>query len=223
MKNVTLWLLIPLSLVLIASSSSFPALATPLGEEGFKTLIDQNPDLLIFDIRLRELYEVGHLRGAINVDPDLETEDQVAAVLVELVGRNISKSHPLALLCNCPNGGFAKVVEDHLNTQGYHNTAHLDKSFSYWTDPAYLVAGPTPAGTTTLSVIPENFGQGSGSAEMVLISVIALAILSLVAGLVIYMKTGPVNKSKKNSSGPRNQRQSSNRSNPKRKRRRNTR
>ena len=154
-------------------------------KSGIKAVMDDNSDEIIIDIRWDDIYKKGHLSGAYLIDSSLSEDKQHQQAISILQSRNANASTPIIMLCNCEGGHLASNMEVYLNSVGYKNTYHLSESFSYWSDPSYLISGSSITGNTYLSSIPEEF-NGPQTASPLNNPLFILALLGI-GGIGIYL------------------------------------
>jgi rhodanese-related sulfurtransferase len=164
-----------------------PVNAGATDEQGIINVLDNNSNEIIIDIRWYEVYKVAHLPGARLIDSSLPEETQHSQAITVLNQLNANYTTPIILLCNCPDGHFAKNMEDYLNSVGYTNTYHLKTTFSDWKNPAYLISGEEITGNAFLTSIPANLaGVGPSPLENPIFILGILAIGG--AGLYFVMR-----------------------------------
>ena len=150
-------------LFLISQLSFKSGNAIGTDETGIKAVLDGYSDEIIIDIRWEDIYNKGHLSGAYLIDSSLSEDIQYQQAISILQDRNANASTPIIMLCNCEGGHLASNMEVYLNSVGYKNTYHLSDSFSLWSDPSYLISGPSVTGNSYLSSIPDFNGSPAPS------------------------------------------------------------
>jgi rhodanese-related sulfurtransferase len=161
--------------------------STDLGEEDFYAFITQ-PNAIILDIRWPAVYREAHLQGAILLDNSRFTSESArnSQALVILNNMNASFDTPIGLLCNCPDGGQARMVESFLIKQEYSNTAHFKYSFDTWSNFIQLVSGDSPDGDP-LPSDPFDSDNNFFESLLFLFGIIALPLMAI--GTYFYRKT----------------------------------
>ncbi|MHA1992087.1 MAG: rhodanese-like domain-containing protein [Candidatus Hodarchaeales archaeon] len=114
----------------------------PVDEIGLIEFLNNNPDVIIIDIRWQEVYEQGHLADAYLIDSSL-TDEQIQTRTMEIINsRGANSSTAIGMYCNCGDGSEAAKLESYLISQGYTNTVWLTTSFSLWQDESFIITGP---------------------------------------------------------------------------------
>ena len=102
-----------------------------------RTQVEQGSDLIVLDVRERDAYEAGHVRGAMHI-PRGQIELRINQALPDPTRR--------ILLC-CELGQISTLAAATLREMGFGSALALDGGMKAWREAAYpLVAGPTPAG-----------------------------------------------------------------------------
>jgi len=181
-------------MLIFSLNQTAPNSASDVTELELILKLNENPDTLILDIRWEDVYQNGHLKGAILIQSGLSEPNQhkEADKIIKL--KRVNKTQPIATLCNCEDGGFAKRMEQYLNTNGYLNTFHLSTSFSTWTNTDILVGGPDPDGFPVTG-IPDLIGIANTNPFNDIGFIFLIAIVGGIGGYFIYTATQkPVNK-----------------------------
>ena len=85
-----------------------------------KTLVDTNQDLIIVDVRTREEYEQGHIKGAILVPYDKIAESR----------ENIEKFTDKPILIYCKTGRRSAISIEALREYGFSKIYHMGEGIS---------------------------------------------------------------------------------------------
>jgi len=94
------------------------------------------PPLLLLDVREREAFRAGHLRGAVNI-PRGELELRADRELPDPTARIVSY---------CQYGKVSTLAAHTLRTMGYQRAVALDGGLDAWASAGHLLdAAPTPA------------------------------------------------------------------------------
>lgn len=76
-----------------------------------KEMIEENPDIIILDVRTKEEFDEGHIQGSILI-PDYEIEEKAAEILTD---------PSAAILVYCRSGRRSKEAAKTLTSLGYRN------------------------------------------------------------------------------------------------------
>ncbi|MHA1983377.1 MAG: rhodanese-like domain-containing protein [Candidatus Hodarchaeales archaeon] len=169
------------SLLFIIGIFVLPAQAVSVDETGFKSFINENIDtVVIIDIRWQEVYDLGHIKGALLIDSSGTSE--VKESILDSYLQSASLDTPVALYCNCPDGHEAAVLNSYLDGKGYTNLAWLRTSFALWQDYSYLetISGQELSG-------PVNNNSGGFYLDPLVIGIFGGGIVIL-AGSYLYLQ-----------------------------------
>jgi rhodanese-related sulfurtransferase len=127
------------SLLLIIGIFVLPAQTVSVDETGFKSFINENSDtVVIIDVRWQEVYDLGHIKGALLIDSSGTDGVKQSILDSYLQANDATLDTPIALYCNCPDGHEAVLLNSYLESKGYTNLAWLRTSFSLWQDYSFL-------------------------------------------------------------------------------------
>lgn len=173
--------------------------ATSLNEEETISLLTNNPDTLIIDIRWQDIYNEYHLRGAILVANSNPYKDhqQAAEVALQVANQqtNYNYSQSILVVCNCPvslekdqggGGTYASDAAEFLETNGYTDVYHFYGSFSTWENGLWLVSGSNPDGPPATTSGEIN----SGGDNQIILILGVLIILGGSGGFIFYAMRG---------------------------------
>ncbi|MHA2365960.1 MAG: rhodanese-like domain-containing protein [Candidatus Hodarchaeales archaeon] len=158
-----------------------------MNEEDFYSFVNQ-PNTIILDIRWPDVYKKGHLPGAILLDNSIYTTEPARNSRASVILGETLKNTSIGLLCNCPDGHQARLVEEYLNGEGYTNTGHMKYSFETWSNHLQLVSGSSPQGDGYVTA-PIDWGTGGGFLEspLVIFSIVAIPLFTV--GIYFFYKT----------------------------------
>jgi rhodanese-related sulfurtransferase len=90
-----------------------------------KTLIEENPDLVILDVRTKSEYDEAHIEGAINI-PVQELEERID---------ELSKIDNILIYCRTGNRSSQAV--NILKSNGFTKFYHMNKGITGWNSAGY--------------------------------------------------------------------------------------
>lgn len=92
-------------------------------------------DYYVIDSRTKEMYDAGHIQGAISLDSSVTfTVDHVATMAQ--VAKAIPEKDAI-ILVHCGAGTKARIVQAHLKAEGYTNVFVLDNPITIGKDGGY--------------------------------------------------------------------------------------
>lgn len=97
-------------------------LETKVNIEQAKKLIDENKELIIFDVRTKEEYDSGHIKNAILTPYDQINEN------IELIKQYKEKS----VLVYCRTGRRSTIATKSLIDNGFDKIYHMHEGISMW-------------------------------------------------------------------------------------------
>lgn len=97
-------------------------LETKVNIEQAKKLIDENKELIIFDVRTKEEYDSGHIKNAILTPYDQINEN------IELIKQYKEKS----VLVYCRTGRRSTIATKSLIDNGFGKIYHMHEGISMW-------------------------------------------------------------------------------------------
>jgi rhodanese-related sulfurtransferase len=133
------------SIFIISIFSSFFPLnevnAIGTDESKIISILIANPNSIILDIRWQDVYDVGHLPGAVLIDNGIfNTVGLRNNESLRIIGGALL-NNPIIIICNCPDGSQAREIDTYLTDLGYNNAFHLQYSFSTWKDQNFIITG----------------------------------------------------------------------------------
>jgi len=108
---------------------SVPRTYTGLKSKEAKEHMDQNKDVLVIDVRTREEYQKGHIKGARNIPVD------------QLEKRKGSIPRDKDLILYCQTGGRSVRAIRTLELAGYTRLYNMDEGFRGWSRAGYPPRG----------------------------------------------------------------------------------
>lgn len=112
MKRFALLFFTLLTLLTACGGETTEMTYTQISQEEAKTMMDAHSDAIILDVREREEYDAGHIKGAVLLPVDTITEEAAAEV--------ISEKDDLVLVY-CRSGNRSKRAASALVSLGYNN------------------------------------------------------------------------------------------------------
>lgn len=97
-------------------------LETKVNIEQAKKLIDENKELIIFDVRTKEEYDSGHIKNAILIPYDQINEN------IDLIKQYKEKS----VLVYCRTGRRSTIATKSLIDNGFGKIYHMHEGISMW-------------------------------------------------------------------------------------------
>jgi rhodanese-related sulfurtransferase len=172
------------SLLFIIGIFVLPTQGVSVDETGFKSFIMDNSDtVVIIDIRWQDVYDKGHIKGALLIDSSGTSEVKQSILDSYLQSKGATLETPVALYCNCPDGHEAAVLNSYLDGKGYTNLAWLKTSFALWQDYSFL---ETASGQELSG--PVNNNSGGFYLDPLVVGVVGGGIVIL-AGSYFYLQS----------------------------------
>lgn len=106
-------------------------------------------DAHFIDVRQEEEFEVGHIKGAIQVDPDSD--------LTNFDANKIKKDDLIIVYCSV--GARSQSLGEKLEAKGYTNVKNLYGGLFHWANRQYPMVDNSNQRTTTIHGFSQDWGK----------------------------------------------------------------
>ena len=115
-------ILLPILMLLLASSSGLSAQRTQLNSPEIKEVLKKNKAIVILDVRTAEEFAAGHLKGAQNMD--IRQQDAYSKL--------DKLNHQTTYLVYCRTNHRSGMAVDYMMQKGFKNVYQMMDGFPGW-------------------------------------------------------------------------------------------